>query len=418
MEMKCRASPGPWPGVLAGGSGPRRRAVGYHRQAMTQSEDAAGPGFMISIVIPVYGVAGYLDECLDSVLGQPYQQIEVIAVDDHSPDDCPAILDRRASRDSRLRVLHLNASGGPGRARNTGLAQATGDYVWFVDADDALAAGALAAVAERLAGQRPDVLLFGHEEVYPAGSTRPDPGAALLREAAATLPGTFRLADRPELINLTMTCWSKAFRLAFLRELGVPFGDGIHEDVPVSCAALLSAERISVLDRVCYRYRRGRRTSLTTPTSDAHFSIFASYQQVFDFIAERSGATATRQAGLGLVITDAVRCAVFERAIWHYTVILATGGIGIGPVGVAGLVPRSARREFFRRMSADFGRLRPAGYQFPGGARGAKLRLVERDAYWTYSFLEPVNRLRVAVRRAVLRLSSRAGRLPRTPARG
>jgi CDP-glycerol glycerophosphotransferase len=380
---------------------------------------------LISVVIPVHGVASYLGECLDSVLGQAGPPIEVIAVDDHSPDDCPAILDRRAAADPRLRVIHLPAALGPGGARNTGLAEAAGEYVWFLDGDDMLAAGALAAVAERLTRRPGDVLLIDHEEFYPRrrvslrpgkrSRTRPGPGGALLRAADGAL---VRLADRPELINLSMTCWSKVFRLSFLRGLGVGFGPGIHEDVPVSAAALLSAGRIGALDRVCYRYRRGRATSLTTPTSSAHFAIFDSYQKVFDFIYERlrevsaapmaAGATGgASQAGGPGMVTDAVRCAVFERAIWHYSVILASGGLGIGRFGVGGMVPRGRRREWFGRMSADFARLRPAGYQVPSGARGAKLRLVERDAYWAYSLLEPVNRLRVGLTGQAARLRRR-----------
>ncbi|HEY1915652.1 MAG TPA: glycosyltransferase [Streptosporangiaceae bacterium] len=360
--------------------------------------EPASAGPVISVVIPVYGVAGLLGECLDSVLcqtgvGQSGPPIEVIAVEDHSPDASGALLDERAARDPRLRVIHLESTGGPGHARDTGLAHASGDYVWFVDGDDTLAPGALPAVARKLAGLHPDVLLLDHEQVFASGQTEPGPGGDLLRAAASAAPPTFTLADRPELINLSMTCWSKVFRLAFLREVGVPFGNGIHEDVPVSATALLSARRIGVLDQVCYRYRRGRRTSLTGRTSAANFDIFCSYQRIFNFITVRGKSIPP--------VSAAVHKALFERAIWHYTVILATGGIGIGRLGVGGLVPRARRREFFDRMAADFTRLRPTGYQLPGGARGAKLRLVERDAYGTYSLLEPVNQLRVALLRMV-----------------
>jgi len=94
-----------------------------------------------------------------------------------------------------------------------------------------------------------------------------------------------------------------------------------------------------------------------------------------------------------------VQAALFERAIWHYTTILETTGPGVGPIGRSGLVPRRDRRGFFRRMHDDFARYRPAGYRHPAGARGAKFRLVERNAYWTYEVLEPLNHARVALRR-------------------
>lgn len=333
--------------------------------------------------MPVHSVPDYLAECLDSVLGQAPGSAEVIAVDDASPDACGQILDDRARADPRLRVIHLAANAGPGNARNVGLKHATGDYVWFVDPDDLLADGAFAQITARLAGDRPDVLLIDYEDFYPGGVTSPSPGAALLRAAP---PGTFTLAAHPGLLSLTMTAWSKVIRREFLDEVGLPFPPGIHEDVPVSCAVLLSARRIAALGRVCYRYRRARRGSFMVTASGQHFDVFASYQLVFDLLpsfAERAGGP----------VTGAVAAALFERAIWHYTTIL----------GTRGLVPRRARKMFFARMHQDFRRWRPAGYRCPPGARGVKFRLVERNAYRTYTVLEPVNQVRVLVSRVASR---------------
>ena len=328
---------------------------------------------MISVVIPVHGVEDYLDQCLDSVLSDPSVSLEVIAVDDASPDGCGAIL--AARHDPRLRVLTTTTSAGPGPARDLGAKEATGEYVWFVDGDDELADGALAAVAGALARLRPDVLVVDFENLYPDGSVRPSGGARYLRGAE-----TGTLAEHPALIHLTMTAWSKVFRRDFLAGLRVSFGSAgpaPHEDVPVTTLALLTAQRIGVLDRVCYRYRRARRGSYLAAASDANFTIFGSYRLVFNYLAER--------AELRAPVTPAVYAAVFERAIWHYTTLLP-------------LVPRRRRREFFHRMSADFRRWRPDGFRFPPGPRGVKFRLTARDAYWAYALLDPLNRLRVGLR--------------------
>lgn len=338
---------------------------------------------LISVVIPVHGVEDYLDRCLDSVLspadlaacsGGAAVPLEVIAVDDASPDRCGAIL--AARQDPRLRILATPVAGGPGAARDLGAKEAAGEYVWFVDGDDELAEGALAAVAEALRELRPDVLVIDYENLYPDGTTSPSDGARYL---AST--GAGPLAADPGLIHLPMTAWSKVFRRDFLAGLGISFGSAgpaPHEDVPVTTLALLTAGRIGVLDRVCYRYRRARRGSYLAGVSTANFNIFGSYQRIFNFITERGG--------LGAPVSPAVYTAVFERAIWHYTTLLP-------------LVPRRRRRrEFFRRMSADFRRWRPAGYQFPPGPRGAKFRLVARGAYGAYALLDPVNRLRVRLR--------------------
>src|SRR5262249_39178465 len=116
---------------------------------------------LISVVLPVGNVAEYLPACLDSVLGPgPAGRagLEGIAGEGASGEGGGGIRDRRAGQDPRLRVIHLAENAGPGAARTRGLAEATGTYVWFVDPDDLLADGALAAVAAGL-GRRPDVLL-------------------------------------------------------------------------------------------------------------------------------------------------------------------------------------------------------------------------------------------------------------------
>jgi CDP-glycerol glycerophosphotransferase len=354
----------------------------------------AAPG--ISVIVPVYGVAGYLPACLDSLLtGGDDLDLEVIAVDDASPDDSGKILDQRAAADPRLQVVHLDRNGGQGNARNLALSRARGDYVWFVDSDDTAADGALPAIADALAATKPDVLLVNWVSCYAGGRTEPNPYGSLL---ATVPPDGCTLDEQPQLINLTMTSWSKLFRREFLLGLGVGFASGIHEDIVVTCAALLSADIIGAVDQVCYCYLRDRPGSAMATTSHGQAAVFDAYHRVFELLTGRAAA--------GRPVSDAVQAAFFERAIWHYSTVLQTTGLGIGRVGRPGLVPRAERQQFFARMHADFQQYRPASYRHPAGPRGAKLRLIERGAYRTYSLLEPLNQARVALRR----LASRASR--------
>ncbi|MFJ9905019.1 CDP-glycerol glycerophosphotransferase family protein [Streptomyces sp. NPDC101152] len=329
---------------------------------------------LISLVLPVYGVEEYLRPCLDSILGQSFSSFEVIAVDDASPDGCGAILDEYASRDPRVRVVHLEANGGLGEARNTGLELARGEYVWFVDSDDLLADEALAAIAGRLTATRPDVLFFDYARMLPDGRVDPSPRAHLLRDPP---PEPFDLRSRPSVLELMMTAWNKAIRRDFLTGLGVRFGQGLYEDLPVTYPILVAAERISLLDRVCYLYRERRAGAITATVSDRHFDVFGQYEKVFAFLDERGPAA------------EEFRAQLFDRAIWHYTTIIDDPG----------RVPASRRREFFRRMAAHFARFRPAGHPYPPGARGVKFRLVERGDYRLFAALRPVNRLRLTARR-------------------
>lgn len=347
---------------------------------MTARQRSAERRPLISVVLAVGLVEEFLPGCLDSILGQPDPPggLEVIAVDDASPDECGQILDRRAATDPRLRVIHLPRSAGPGPARMQGLAAATGAYVWFADPDDLLISGSLAAVADRLDRDKPDVLLLDYRILLPSGRTEPSPGAELLAGPGCVVT----LADRPALVNRTMTLWSKVFRRPFLTGLGVTLPPGIHEDVPMSAGALVGAKRIALLDQACYLYRRRAGSLLVTASMD-HFSIFASYAQVFALLDTREAATGS---------TGAVRAAVFGRAIEHYSSILASG-----------LVPRPARKQFFGRMAADYRHYRPPGYQSPPGLRGLKAALISRHAYRAYATLARANNARVAARRILAR---------------
>lgn len=89
----------------------------------------------MSVIVPIYNVEPYLDRCMESIVGQTYPNLEIIMVDDGSPDNCPEKCDMWAKRDSRIKVIHKK-NGGLGNARNSGLEIATGEYVAFVDSDD------------------------------------------------------------------------------------------------------------------------------------------------------------------------------------------------------------------------------------------------------------------------------------------
>ena len=101
---------------------------------------------MISVIIPVYKVEKYLDKCIESVVGQTYSDLEIILVDDGSPDGCPAMCDAWAEKDERIKVIH-KPNGGLSSARNAGLAAASGEYVFFLDSDDTISANCIESVS-------------------------------------------------------------------------------------------------------------------------------------------------------------------------------------------------------------------------------------------------------------------------------
>ena len=120
----------------------------------------------VTVVIPVYNVEQYLPACLDSVLGQSLRDIEIIAIDDASPDSCPAILDGYAAKDSRVKVIHLPENHQQGYGRNRGLERAEGKYVYFLDSDDMITATAMEELYDLAERDRLDGIFFDSQTVF------------------------------------------------------------------------------------------------------------------------------------------------------------------------------------------------------------------------------------------------------------
>jgi CDP-glycerol glycerophosphotransferase len=356
--------------------------------AMGQQQAQGRPRPLISLIIPVYNVASYLTECLDSITGQAFENVEIIAVDGASEDASRKILDERSQTEPRLSVIHADKIG-PGRARNEGVRHATGEYIWFVDGDDVVPDGSLAAIAGRIEAARPDLIFIDHQDVYPGGKSEPGSGHDLLGKETAEC---FTLAEHPWALELSMASWNKVIRRDFFLSTHATFpAECPHEDIPVSCLLLLEARKLSTLNQVCYRYRKLRPGSATDAgRADRHFNIFRSYGLVLDNAGKRNG-----DGGL----TEAVQFALFNRAIWHYTNIFDT----------VGWIARADRRKYFGQMHWHFVRYVPAGYRQVRGLRGLKYRLVAANAYRAYALLGTVNRLRLKAARA----SRRSRRLAR-----
>ncbi|WP_129308844.1 bifunctional glycosyltransferase family 2 protein/CDP-glycerol:glycerophosphate glycerophosphotransferase [Streptomyces sp. L2] len=294
-----------------------------------------------SVIVPCFKVQGFLRECLDSVLGQSYEDIELIAVDDCSPDGCGAILDEYAARDPRVKVLHLPENVGLGRARNAGMPHATGDYLFFLDSDDTLTPGALRAMADRLgeAGD-PDVLVFDYARTYWWGGTRRNVLAHILAEAG---DGTFTVGEYPEILDLLMVVWNKVYRRDFTEAHGFEFPPGYYEDTPWTFPVLLSAGRIATLDRICLNYRQRRQGNILSTTSRKHFDIHDQYARVFAFV-------------------DAYE----ELWTWRPYLHRKMGEHCLDILAKPDRLPPGDKAEFFRRTAEMFRAHRPEGVRAEG----------------------------------------------------
>ncbi|MFI9806127.1 CDP-glycerol glycerophosphotransferase family protein [Streptomyces sp. NPDC052301] len=293
-----------------------------------------------SVIVPAYKVQAYLSECLDSVLSQSYPDLELIAVDDCSPDACGAIIDEYAARDTRVRAVHLAENQGLGRARNAGMAEATGDYLVFLDSDDTLTPDALLAVADRIKETgEPDVLVLDYARTYWDGRTVRNQLSGQLTHQG---PAPFRLSDRPGLLRVLMVAWNKVCRREFVAAHGFTFPPGYYEDTPWTFPVLMAAESIATLDRVCVHYRQRRQGSILGTTSRKHFDLFEQYDRVFAYVEERPELAVWRPE-------------LFRRMIDHYATVFTRRG----------RLPRGSHGEFLRRARAHYRRHRVPGARLP-----------------------------------------------------
>ncbi|MGW2275630.1 bifunctional glycosyltransferase/CDP-glycerol:glycerophosphate glycerophosphotransferase [Streptomyces yangpuensis] len=289
-----------------------------------------------SVIVPAYKVQAYLGESLDSVLTQSCPDLELIAVDDASPDACGSIIDEYAARDPRVTAVHLAHNLGLGPARNAGLARATGDYLIFLDGDDTLVPGALQALTDRLkATGSPDVLIYDYARAYWSGEVVRNRLSHRLSEEG---PASFRLADRPALLAMLMVVWNKAYRREYVEREGLEFPPGLYEDTPWTYPALLAAESVAVLDRVCVHYRQRRTGSILTTSTPRHLEIFDQYDRVFGYLAGRPEL-------------ERWRSTLHRRMAEHFCAVHADGR----------RLPRASRAEFFARASALLRRHRAPG---------------------------------------------------------
>ena len=202
---------------------------------------------LISVIIPVYKVEKYLCRCVDSVLEQTYTNMEIILVDDGSPDNCPVMCDEYARQDSRVKVIHQENAGLSG-ARNAGIDMAQGQWLAFVDSDDYLAADFLERLYQACVDTGSSLSVCRWE--YVRGETIPEHGTGETRV----------YTGREMLANLYVpdgayfvVAWNKLYRKELFEDIRYPLGR-IHEDEATTYRIYDKVKKAAYVDRSLYGY--------------------------------------------------------------------------------------------------------------------------------------------------------------------
>ena len=240
---------------------------------------------LVSIVVPVYNAAEHFQECMDNLLGQSYENIEIVLVDDGSTDESPAMCDGFAEADSRVKVFH-NENHGVSYTRNFGMDQAKGDYLVFVDSDDILRMDGVKVMLDAIELYEADLVFSGFKRF------------GLKKQPPRTLGGTFGVSmtrsqqDLAQLYLDTKTnmfgvsIWAKMYRMSVLRDNNVRFDENAnYEEDCLFVASLFPHVNTAVAVReVLYYYRQNAESLSKGYRRDSWRQLVNGYRARRDYV--------------------------------------------------------------------------------------------------------------------------------------
>ena len=203
---------------------------------------------LISIIVPIYNVEKYLNKCVESIINQTYKNLEIILVDDGSPDNCPAICDEWAKKDNRIKVIHKE-NGGLSDARNAGLAVATGEYIAFIDSDDYIELDFYNKLYKVIKDTNCDISMCNLRMVYENNNVFVDNYDTFEITEYSTTEAMSALIDD----EIRQVVWNKLYKADIIKNILFDIGK-YHEDEFWSYKAIGAADKIAAIDYTGYYY--------------------------------------------------------------------------------------------------------------------------------------------------------------------
>lgn len=314
-------------------------------------------GPKISVIIPIYRVEQYLCKCVESVLTQTYHDLEIILVDDGSPDGCGKICDEYAERDERVKVIH-KPNGGVASARNAGLDAATGEWIGWVDSDDWAEPALFETLLQGALETGAEISVCGHWEEY--RGRREVSGWQELR-VLDTEQALGELLENGRMKNLL---WDRIFHRTLFDGLQFPEGR-TYEDIAVMHWLFLRAEKVACLPEVLYHYRQREGSIVDNTSLGNRINHYIASKERYDALSE--DWPQFRQLMEGQCVASAV-------GIW------------------AGCLsnPRGDREKYVKDLQAiaDFSAIhyqKALKYMDLGLAGRMVLRLTQHNSWWAFA---------------------------------
>ena len=241
----------------------------------------------VSVIIPVYNVESYLEQCIDSVLGQSFTEFEVICVDDCSTDNSLNILHEYANKDKRILILQNKINKGQASSRNRGMEIARGKYTYFLDSDDYIELNAIEKLYNYAEQFETECIYFNSRIMKEMEAVGNGPslsyGLTDINKKVYDGPSLFKILNEKDLY--TSSVWRCFWRTDFLINNGLRFADDLRtsEDGPFSLKAILCSKRVTVVDENYHIYRRHEGTLSTESGPIKMINSFKSFCITLDF---------------------------------------------------------------------------------------------------------------------------------------
>ena len=234
---------------------------------------------LISIIIPVYKVEKYLEKCIQSVINQTYENLQIILVDDGSPDNCGKICDEYAQKDHRIEVIH-KSNGGLSDARNKGLEIAKGEYIGFVDSDDYIEADMYEVLYNLLKQYNADVSICNFYTV--------SQGKISIKNADNGINEYNRIEILKEVLldnNIQSYAWNKLYKKELFDEIKYPIGKK-YEDIGTTFYLLEKCNKVVVTGKSEYYYINRQDSIVNNVTESTITDYIELIMQRYDYIEE------------------------------------------------------------------------------------------------------------------------------------
>lgn len=235
---------------------------------------------LVTIVVPVYKVEKYIDKCINSILNQTYKNLEIILVDDGSPDTCKEICDNYAKQDIRIKVIHKE-NGGLSDARNAGIDVATGRFISFVDSDDYIDSEYIELLYRSITKDKSDMAISSHKVIYENGT--------ILEKAT----GEESILNSKEVLKrilyddgIDLSAWAKLYKIELFQEIRYPKGR-LFEDAATTYKLIDKSNQISINSKSTYNYIIRNNSITNEQFSPSKMDLIISTEEMCNYIKNK-----------------------------------------------------------------------------------------------------------------------------------